>query len=301
MDAVAAATLIGMGAGAVGGVAAVSLMLAAQLGLYKKDKGPEWYEVKKAYLCSKCGKYSCQAAACGACVGMAVADVDEVAMGAHPTAVIPDAMCAGCCCMIGCHCLRIGYKAYQSRSRRQAEEAQVHQDDIPYGIPVPPEDYTSPAKAIPSYYDEPALGQPVRRDRGIRSNVSSSSSLRGSRGALTAEEEEWFKRESERRQRNAELLRRNELPQYPAAQPRPEASSSSLREEVLRSPRTASIRSDEGHPVRKARSFGDESSHADSNTGVLDPNWEEATDGTFASTMRSQGGSNVSYGVGRAW
>eukprot|EP01062_Namystynia_karyoxenos_P081897 TRINITY_DN9107_c0_g1_i1.p1 TRINITY_DN9107_c0_g1~~TRINITY_DN9107_c0_g1_i1.p1 ORF type:complete len:492 (+),score=121.29 TRINITY_DN9107_c0_g1_i1:188-1663(+) len=261
-----AATMVGIGGGALGGIAAVSAMIAAQIGYYKRksadpvrvlstattigmevelvppthrgqdvakgtviavthsavvvrfddealgeqeipreyfdgpanatrSKGQAWYTIKKAYVTSKCCKYEAQACCTGACMGAIAADSDEILMrgGVHPCAVFPDALVAGCCCMLCCHGARICYKAHKNRQAKQNREAELARSPQqngeldPLGYPQPrAEHYAQGVPVDHSAYDYgPSEGVPLQQPATVdftRGTRGAGSPSRGTRG-----------------------------------------------------------------------------------------------------------------------
>lgn len=136
-----------------------------------REKGQAWFEVKKAYMKSKCCEYEGQACCIGACIGMCAADgVDEMVSGGgvHACDVLPDATCAGCMCMMCVHGTRLLCKSMADKRQKDARAAEREGVEATIGRPAPHWDSLQD--------DEPALGKPVVDDQGF---------TRGTRGIST--------------------------------------------------------------------------------------------------------------------
>ena len=215
MDAAATATFLGMGAGALGGVAGVGVMMATQLLVYRANKGEDWYDVKKAYMKSKTKKYSCQACGAGACMGLLCADGEAVALGMHPTAVIPTSAAAGCLCTMGCHGARLCIKSLRGK-REHGPPPEIPESEPDIAViydPEPDESFYPQRKPNPlDNYEIPfddnelesnPIDEPLRKSRGITRDASHRD-----------KEIKWYEAQLHRRRKNAELLQRGNLPEY---------------------------------------------------------------------------------------
>lgn len=145
----------------------------------ERQKGQDWYEVKKAAVCGKCVRHEAECCVLGCLVGETVALCDEALMNGqvHPCAVTPDAAMAGCILACACQSGRICWKARKSAAakekRKQRAEEQARQRDQEtqrqppvQGIPLQgrsaepyqPEYESAPPTAYENPYPEMAYG-----------------------------------------------------------------------------------------------------------------------------------------------